>query len=166
MNRCLSDQALLEIHAHEGAVADQAHLRGCHACADRYRQLADDLMTIGHVLAAPPPVATSGRGAAWGVPWMPVAVVGAALAVVLLDVVAVRRLSPVEFAAPSIRGADFAEELDSALFELPETNTLAAVGFETAALDAALDMGVPCTGDRYVSGECDDPLSSLVIEED
>ncbi|HXR36121.1 MAG TPA: hypothetical protein VN754_09255, partial [Candidatus Binataceae bacterium] len=55
MKRCLSDEALLQCYTGEGAAADQTHLGGCPACAERYRALGADMALITQALEAAPP---------------------------------------------------------------------------------------------------------------
>jgi hypothetical protein len=55
MNRCLSDQALLQCYTGDGAADDLAHLRNCLTCAGRYKTLEADLAVISQALDAPPP---------------------------------------------------------------------------------------------------------------
>jgi hypothetical protein len=55
MNRCLSDQALLQCYTGDGAADELAHLKSCLACAGRYKQLEGDMSFITGALEAPPP---------------------------------------------------------------------------------------------------------------
>jgi hypothetical protein len=55
MNRCLSDEALLQCHTGEGAAADLAHLGDCARCAGRLTALAADLALITQALEVEPP---------------------------------------------------------------------------------------------------------------
>jgi hypothetical protein len=55
MNRCLSDQALLQCYTGEGAADELAHLKSCLACAGRFKSLEGDMSLITQALQAPPP---------------------------------------------------------------------------------------------------------------
>ena len=80
MNRCLSDQALLQCYTNEGAADDVAHLKYCLACAGRYKQLEGDMSMITRALEAAPPrhQPSAARGfAGWRVPVLSAAVVAA-----------------------------------------------------------------------------------------
>ncbi len=80
MNRCLSDQALLQCYTGEGAADDLAHLKSCLACASRYKQLDSDMVMITQALEAAPPRrqrSAAGRFARWRVPVLSAAVVAA-----------------------------------------------------------------------------------------
>ena len=64
MNRCLSDQALLQCYMGEAAADELGHLKSCLACAGRYKQLEGDMGLIMQALQAPPPRHHSST--AWG----------------------------------------------------------------------------------------------------
>jgi len=55
MNRCLSDQALLQCYTGEGDPDERAHLKSCLACSARYKQLEGEMGLITQALEAPPP---------------------------------------------------------------------------------------------------------------
>jgi hypothetical protein len=55
MNRCLSDQSLLECYTGEGKAGDLLHLENCLPCTARYRALGSDMALITQSLAAAPP---------------------------------------------------------------------------------------------------------------
>jgi hypothetical protein len=96
MNRCLTDQALLQCYTAEGAADDLAHLKTCLACAGRYKQLDSDMGMITQALdAAPPRRARHAAGvfARWRVPVMSAAVVAAFMVGWSLRGVSVRRLT-------------------------------------------------------------------------
>jgi len=62
MNKCLSDQALLQCYGGDGAADELAHLKKCLACAGRYGALEADLSRISQALEAPPPRRVATRG--------------------------------------------------------------------------------------------------------
>ncbi len=55
MNRCLSEQLLLQCFMGEGGADQLAHLKSCLSCAGRYRALEADMGLITRGLQAPPP---------------------------------------------------------------------------------------------------------------
>jgi hypothetical protein len=80
MNRCLSDQALLQCYTGEGVADDVAHLKNCLACASRYKQLDNDMVMITQALEAAPPRRerrAAGGFARWRMPVLSAAVVAA-----------------------------------------------------------------------------------------
>lgn len=80
MNRCLSEQALLQCYTGEGVADDLAHMKNCLACASRYKQLDSDMVMITQALEAAPPrrERSAARGfARWRVPVLSAAVVAA-----------------------------------------------------------------------------------------
>lgn len=164
MNRCLNERALLAIYTHEGTVAEQSHVRRCADCAERYELLVQDLKTIGQVLEAPPPAWQGRRVLAWQLPWIPVAIASAAILVVALDIAWVRLSSPAQVALNVNDVATFTGDLSNALFETGDANPGPQMVAEVSYLDAALDAGHPCTPDRFLTGDCDDQLSALMIE--
>jgi hypothetical protein len=164
MKRCLSERALVRLHLNEGTAAQQFHLRMCTNCAKRYELLVHDLKTIGHVLESPPPAWEGGRVLAWRVPWLPVAIASAAILVVALDIAWVQLSSPVQVALSVNDVSRFTADLSNALFATGDANAVPEMVAEVSYLDAALDAGHPCTPDRFLTGDCDDQLSALMIE--
>jgi|SRR5215469_9402630 len=59
MNKCLSDQALLQCYMGDGAADELAHLKKCLACGGRYGALQADLSRISEALETPPPRRTA-----------------------------------------------------------------------------------------------------------
>ncbi len=76
MNRCLSDQSLLECYAGDGDAGDLIHLEDCLSCAARYKALQGDMALIAPSLATAPPAIRRQPFLPWRV-----AVSGAAVAV-------------------------------------------------------------------------------------
>ncbi len=56
MNRCLSEQALVQCYTGEGAADELAHLKCCLTCANRFKELQSDMSLITQALQAPPPL--------------------------------------------------------------------------------------------------------------
>ncbi len=166
MSRCLNERALLAIYTHEGTAAEQAHVRLCADCAERYELLVRDLKTIGQVLEALPPAWEGQRVWAWRGPWLPVAIAAGAILVVALGIARVRLSSPVQVALSVNDVSAFTADLSNALFATGDANAIPGMVAEGSYLDAALDAGYSCTQDRFLTGECDDQLSALMIESD
>jgi hypothetical protein len=141
-------------------------LRLCADCAQRYEQFVEDLDTIGLVLATPPPASAVARV------WWPrqTQLMAAATACTLLVAVALgvawlRQPSRVDAATPRHNTEAFAADLSDALFASDITG-VSSVAAEAPYLEAALDAGQPCSGDRFLAGECNDALSAYLIEDD
>jgi hypothetical protein len=167
MNRCLNERALLRISMDESTAAEQTHLRFCADCAEHYDLLLEDLETIGRALEVPPPRALHNRDVLpHRLRWMTTAIAIAALAVLVLDITWLRRSSPVQVAAHTSSVASFAADLSAALFPTTDTSTTFQLAAEAPYLEAALEMGQPCTQDRFFTGECDDQLSPVLVEGD
>jgi hypothetical protein len=61
----------------------------------------------------------------------------------------------------------FATDVSAAVFADNDATAVVALASDDAPyLLAALDAGSACTRDRYFNGECDDPLSALILESD
>lgn len=112
MNRCLSDQALLQCYTGEGAADELAHLKSCLGCAGRYKQLEGDMGLIKQALEAPPP--RRHRADAWGFARWRVVVSAAAVLAAFVGGWSLRgvsfsqlagRTAPVAFHAPASSGA-------------------------------------------------------------
>jgi hypothetical protein len=166
MNRCLNERALVALHTREATPAQQAHVRLCADCAERYDSVVADLKTIGRVLKTPPPAWEARRVLASWVRWVPAAIACAALLLVILDVAWVRRLSPMQGARRVDHDVTFAADLSNALFAAVDANSIQPNIIEVSYLDAALDAGHPCTQDRYLNGDCNDDVSALMIEDE
>lgn len=167
MTECLSERTLLQLHTRDGAAAERQHLRLCADCAERYDKLAEDLDTLRHILAAPPPRPAVPRANPLRVGWVPVA----AAAVVLLAVFVIapwlrpEAPAPTPIAASGATVAAFAADVSAALFaDSTPALTVAVATSDASYLQAALDAGSPCTRDRYLNGACDDQLSALLFE--
>jgi hypothetical protein len=163
MKRCLSERALVRLYLHEGTAAQQVHLRMCADCAERYEQLIGDLGTIGQVLEAPP-VGEIGRVPIWRLRWVPAAIACAVLVVVVLDAAWLRRSSPVEVALRTSDVSAFATDLSDALFGTNDASVLPVAGVEAPYLEAALEVGRPCTRERLLTGECSDEVFAFLTE--
>lgn len=164
MKPCLNEQTLLQLYAGDGSAAERQHLRLCADCAEHYDSLAEDLDTLRHILAAPPPRRALRH--ANPVSWLPVAAAAVALLAVLVGIPRLRRQAsaPAENAAAGASVAAFAADVSAALFaDGAPPVTVALATTDTSYLQAALDSG-PCTRDRYLDGVCDDQLSALLFE--
>jgi len=165
MDRCPSERGLLNIHLREGSEAQWAHLRSCADCAERYDRLVEDLLTIGAVLDAEPPPRRAPR---W-VRIAPLQWVPAACALALLLGLAVSRpWQPRSAAVPMQRRSvsTFADDLSAALFASAAPAAGAATDSEAPYLEAALEVGWPCTADRFLNGDCNDQVSAFVLAEE
>jgi hypothetical protein len=166
MKECLNERTLLQLHTRDGTTAERQHLRLCADCAERYDKLAEDLDTLRHILAAPPPLRAAARANPLRAGWIPVAAAAVALLAVLVGVPWLHQKAPAptQVAAPGAAVAAFAADVSAALFADSEpTLTVALATTDTSYLQAALDVG-PCTRDRYLNGGCDDQLSALLFE--
>jgi hypothetical protein len=167
MNRCLKERALLRVSMHEGTAAEQAHLRFCADCAEHYDLLLEDLEAIARALETPPPRVfhirnvSPRRGQ-----WMAAAIAVAVLAVLILDIAWLQRSSPVQVAAHTSSASSFAADLSAALFPTTDTSGMLQLAAEAPYLEAALEIGQPCTQDRFFTGECNDQLSPVLVEGD
>ncbi len=167
MNQCLRERALLRIFLHEGTSAEQAHLRLCADCAEHYDLLLEDLEAIRRALQAPPPRVSPIRGALpRRVQWMTAAIAVAALGMLILSVAWLRRSSRMQVAAHVGSASTFATDLSNALFPTSDTGEVLQLAAEAPYLEAALEMGQPCTQDRFFAGQCDDQLSPVPTEDD
>ncbi len=166
MNRCLSERALLRVCMREGTAAEHSHLRRCADCAERQDQFAEDLETIERALAVAPLHVAKVRRLAWRpAAWMSAAVACAALGVLVLGVAWLRPSPPVQVEQASAVST-FAADLSAALFPMNDTGATLQLAAEAPYLEAALEMGQPCTQERFFAGECDDQLSPGLIETD
>jgi len=162
MNRCLTDQLLLQLHAGEATAEQRFHVRICADCAERYEELAGDLATITRTLAGPPPRVLRTLPL-----WRHRAVLGtlACAASALCATMMVWRLNAVSHrttVSPSTVAA-FADDVSAAVFTPTDT---AALTFDTSVLAAALDGGRPCTGAGVLSGDCTDEVSALAADDE
>ncbi len=165
MNRCLNERALLRVCMREGTAAEHSHLRRCADCAERQDQLEEDLETIGWALSTVPPQVARVRRLAWQpAAWMTAAVACAVLGVLVLDVAWLRLSPPVQIERASV--STFAADLSAALFPMNDSSATPQLAAEAPYLEAALEMGQPCTQERFFAGECDDQLSPVLIETD
>jgi hypothetical protein len=69
MNRCLSEEALLQCYTGEGAAAELAHLKSCLGCAGRYKALEADMELISQALDSPPPPIRHREAVGWFGQW-------------------------------------------------------------------------------------------------
>ncbi|HVN86135.1 MAG TPA: hypothetical protein VMW17_14950 [Candidatus Binatia bacterium] len=165
-NRCLNERELLALYTREETSKAQSHVRECADCRERYESLVADLQTIGRVLDAPPPAWEDRPASVWRMPWIPVAVGAAAILLLMLNVSSMHQ-------SPSLRAAwngspvsAFTTDLSDALFATGDANAVPEMFTDASYLDAALDAGSSCTRERFMSGDCDDQLSALMIESD
>jgi len=163
MNRCLNDGALWQMYTDEGTAAQHLHVEHCAECTRRYSQLVEELQTIGQALAIPPLV--EAHSSRWAAPWLSLTTVGAGVTALLLGVLLLRPAAPTPATARSANVATFAADLSTALFA-PDSEAVSPTRSEALYVEAALDAGQPCGGERFLDGECDDQLSALVIEDE
>jgi len=170
MRQCMSERALLRFHSRDGRATEREHLRLCADCAERYDQLVEDLSTLHLALEAPQPaVAAVRRFAPFSVRWASIATAAAMLAAAILVSVAGRHppVVPVQVASRSTAVSAFAADVSAAVFaDSGSASTAALPTLETSYLQAALDVGTPCTRAQYFSGECYEQLSALLSESD
>ena len=169
MKRCLSERALLEVHSRDGTAVQQEHLRLCADCAERYDQLTEDLEVLHHALEAAPPAVEVRRVVPFWIGWVPMAAAAVALLAIVVSALLLREPTtpPVQIVSRSNTVSAFAADVSAALFEdSAPTTTVAFTTTDAPYLQAALNVGSPCTRDGYFSGECDDQLSALLFEGD
>ena len=167
MKRCLSERALLQVHNRDGTAVQKEHLRLCADCVERYDQLVEDLEVLHHVLEAAPPPVEVRRAGVFSIGWVPVTAAAVALLAIVVSVRLLREPAtpPVQVASRSTAVSAFAADVSAALFaDSAPTTTVAFATTDAPYLQAALDVGSPCTRDRYFGGECDDQLSALILE--
>jgi len=168
MNQCLNERTLLRITTGEGTAAHRAHLRVCADCAERFDALADDLDVIGNVLMQTPPRTAAVKQMPWTLlAWAPVAV--AAVVVLAVGLMVTRQFAPtpVQVAARSGNVPAFAADVSAALFASGDDDfSSMQLAADAPYLRAALEVGLPCTQERFLDGECDDQVSALVFESD
>ncbi len=106
MNRCLSEQALLQCYMGEGAADELVHLKGCLACSGRLKELEGDMGLITQALQAPPPLRH--RAPAFG--WVRWRAAASATAIAAAFVVgwALRGVAVSQFAGPVAPSASHA----------------------------------------------------------
>jgi hypothetical protein len=96
MTACLSDRMLWALSEGDGTTMDGDHLAHCRLCADRARQMRDDIAVISHALRSPLPaagaVAERTRRVALG--WGLAGALAAIVLVVLVPVRLTQRRSP------------------------------------------------------------------------
>jgi hypothetical protein len=165
MNHCLSERMLFRIYLHERLGTERAHLRLCADCAERYDDLTEDLETISRVLEAPPP-ASKIRGVSPWWRWVGVATACTALIALVVGVTQPRDEAGIEVAAGTSAVSAFAADLSAALFATSGTHARRQFAEEAPYLTAALEAGEPCTRDRFLTGECNDQLSALLMDSD
>jgi len=168
MKPCLSERALLRVHSRDGTAAEREHLQLCPECAERYDALAEDLHLLRRTLEEPEPATPQLASRPLGLGWVPLAV-AAALFALVASVPWLRHPipAPLEVASRSSNVSAFAADVSAAVFaDNDATTTVALASNDAPYLQAALDAGSPCTGDRYFDGECDDQLSALLLESD
>jgi len=167
MKHCLSERALLQVHNREGTAVQQEHLRWCADCVERYDQLVEDLEILHHVLEAAPPAVEVRRMMPFSIGWVPMAAAAVALLAIVVSVRLLRAptTAPLQVASRSTAVSAFAADVSAALFaESAATTTAALATTDAPYLQAALELGSPCTRDRYFGGACDDQLSALILE--
>ena len=77
-----------------------------------------------------------------------------------------REPSPPRVGTRLTAGSTFATDLSAALFATSRTAAPTQLASDAPYLEAALDEGQPCTGDRFLAGQCNDELSALLIEDE
>ncbi|MGE0826024.1 MAG: hypothetical protein AB7G75_24280 [Candidatus Binatia bacterium] len=182
MKQCLSEETLLLLYEGSGTPADRGHALRCQICTLRYERLAADLKLLSQVLREPPPKPKPVTIVAWRPPswrWIPVAVAGAAVLLILWaqwdlessglhqgtqppPSVVAAKVSDEELArffAGVVRPA-LASVADLGTAQLPEHPT------NLSYLQAALDGGWPrehCKRERQPG--CDDDSFALLFDE-
>jgi len=183
MNRCLDDRALLLAAIGEGSTEECAHLASCRSCGSRCAQLKSDLDVLSTALRGVPPRLAPAPSSHYTNRFWVGALAMAATVTVIVALQWLRRPPGTELArvgaAPSAatRSRDvsaYAEEVSAAMFDTAADRRLSSGIFdvaprdngqrltpEAATLEDALDAGSPCTGQRFMSGDCNDYVSAL-----
>jgi hypothetical protein len=166
MNQCLNERSMVRILTHDGTAVERWHLRLCADCAERYDELEEDLQTIGAVLEAPPVAEVRHRLLSWRMRWLAAATAGVAVAALALSVIWLRPQTPTQLALRSGSVTAFADDVSTALFATTDADAAPRFSEEAPYLEAALEAGWPCTQARFLTGDCNDQLSALLIEEE
>jgi hypothetical protein len=166
MNQCLSERTMLRIYTHDGTAVERWHLRMCADCAERYDEFEEDLQTIGAVLEAPPVAEVRHRLLSWRMRWLSAATAGVAVAALVWSVAWLRPQPPLQLASRSGSVTAFADDVSAALFATTDADATPRLAEDAPYLEAALEAGRPCTQARFLSGDCNDQLSALLIEEE
>ncbi len=161
MKRCLDERSLLRIFLKDGTAAEEAHLRSCAGCAERYEAVDDDLQVIGEILTRTPPPVRVVRRRNWHIRWIPAAAVAALL------VASVALLRRPEVLVPAVRQATvatFAAEMSAALFGTVGMGHGWQVATEAPQFGRTLDGGWSCAQYHLLPGECadDDHVAALL----
>ena len=174
MKRCLNERALVLLSVGEGTAAQREHCDGCPTCAARLQALTADLGGIGEVLRGVPPrlARQPRRSPSWRlVPALAIATIAAVVGVHRLY--ERRPLDPVgrDVVADASVSAS-AEEVSDALFDTGGERALLAMALppgggarltvtEAPEVERALELGTPCTAERFVGADCSDYTSAL-----
>ncbi len=163
MNRCLGERALLRVYLKEASGSEQAHLRLCAHCAERYDAVVDDLHAIDTILTkTPPPAVATSRVSGGYMRWVPAAAF-VVLVAAAASVITLRRPAP-PMASRNTNVSAFAADVSAALFAGADAGDFPHIESAPPDLGAALEAGRACTEDRYFNGECNDQLSMLLVE--
>jgi hypothetical protein len=175
MKRCLNERSLVLLSVGEGTAAQREHSETCPACRARLRALTAELGGIGGVLrGAPPPLAhrRPRRSPSWSlVPALTIALLVAVVGVHrLYESRPVVRTDDVVVADASVSAS--AEEVSDALFDTGGERAVLAMALplgrggrltvtEAPEVERALEIGSPCTAERFVGADCSDYTSAL-----
>jgi hypothetical protein len=161
MNRCLNERTLLRVYCEGATAADEAHLRWCGDCAERYDAVGHDLHLIGEVLTRTQPPVRVTRRRHWHVAWIPVAAVATLL---IASIALVRRATVLEPSQGPVTVATFAAEMSAALFGTVGVNHPWQVATEAPPFGRTLDGGWSCAQYHLLPGDCadDDHVAALL----
>lgn len=166
MTRCLNERAMIRLYFKEGTAGEHAHLRSCADCAEAYDRLAEDLEALHATLThLPPPQAAAAGLAVWRRPWIPAAVALLGIAI-FAGVMWHRPRVPLQVATETRSVTAFASDIATALFSAPGVYEVPDLNRSMPYLEAAFDVGQPCTGEAFFNGECSDQVSALWIATD
>jgi hypothetical protein len=183
MNRCLDDRVLLLAAIGEAGTEDCTHLASCRPCSSRYAQLKGDLDVLSTALRGVPPRLAPAPSSHYTNRFWVASLAMAATVTVIVALQWLRRPAGTELAgvgaepAAATRSRDvsaYAEEVSAAMFDTAADRRLSSGIFDVATrdngqrltpdaatLEDALDAGSPCTGQRFMSGDCNDYVSAL-----